>query len=254
MTENENLVTEVTENVEQTTEETPIAKTYTQEEVDAIVGKRLARQEARIKKDYNRKYGPLEEVIRAGTGMQSVEDMTEGFTKFYEGKGVKIRKEPEYSAKELETLAKAEAAEIISGGYEDVVDEVDRLTNIGADKMNAREKALFKELAQYRATSERNKELAANGIPETVYNSAEFKEFSSQFNSNVPISKVYDLYKQTQPKKEHKTMGSMKNTDSADNSVKDYYSPEEAKKFSVEDFNKNPALFEAVKKSMQKWK
>ena len=49
-------------------------------------------------------------------------------------------------------------------------------------------------------------------------------------------------------------MGSMKNTDSADNSVKDYYSPEEAKKFSVEDFNKNPALFEAVKKSMQKWR
>ena len=48
MLENENLVTEVTENVEQTTEETqqPI-KTYTQEEVDAIIGKKKARWEAK---------------------------------------------------------------------------------------------------------------------------------------------------------------------------------------------------------------
>ena len=252
MTENENLVTEVTENVEQTTEQTP--KTYTQEEVDAIVGKRLARQEARIKKDYNRKYGPLEDVIRAGTGMQNVEEMTEGFAKFYEGKGLKIRKEPEYSAKDLETLAKAEADEIIRGGYEDVVDEVDRLTSIGADKMSAREKALFKVLAEHRATAERNNELSAIGITEEVYNSAEFKEFSSQFNSNVPISKVYDLYQKTQPKKEHKTMGSMKNTDSADNGVKEYYSPEEAKRFTKKDFDSNPALFAAVEKSMQRWK
>ena len=255
MNENENLVVETTENVEQTTEQTPVVKTYTQEEVDAIVGKRLARQEARIKKDYNRKYGPLEEVIRAGTGMQNVEEMTEGFTKFYEGKGLKINKEPQYSAKDLETLAKAEADEIIRGGYEDVVDEVDRLTNIGADKMSAREKALFKELAQYRANIEKNKELSKIGITEEVYNSKEFKEFAGQFNSNVPISKVYDLYKQTtQPKKEFKTMGSMKNTDSADTGIKDYYSPEEAKRFTQDEINRNPELADAIERSMRKWK
>lgn len=252
MTENENLVTEVTENVEQTTEQTP--KTFTQEEVDAIVGKRIARKEAMIRKEYDRKYGNLENVIREGTGMQNVEQMTEEFTKFYEGKGLKIRKEPEYSAKDLETLAKAEADEIIRGGYEDVVDEVDRLTSIGEEKMSAREKALFKVLAEHRATTEKNKELSKIGITKEVYDSAEFKEFASQFNSNVPMQKVYDLYKQTQPKKEFKTMGSMKNTDSADNGVKDYYSPEEAKKFTIEDFNNNPALYERVKKSMAQWR
>ena len=255
MLENENLV-EQTENVEQTTEQTPAAKTYTQEEVDAIVGKRLARQEARIKKDYDRKYGDLENVLRAGTGKESVEEMTDTFSKFYESKGIKIQKNNEYncySAKDLETLAKAEAEEFISAGYEDVVEEVDRLAKIGADKMNAREKAVFKVLAEHRAATEKNKELSEIGITEEVYNSTEFKEFASQFNSNVPISKVYNLYKQTQPKKEFKTMGSMKNTDSADNGLKDYYSPEEAKKFTIEDFNKNPGLFERVKKSMQNW-
>lgn len=252
MLENENLVTEVTENAEQTAEQTP--KTFTQEEVDAIVGKRIARREAKIRKEYDRKYGALEDVLRAGTGKESVEEMTDTFSKFYESKGIKIHKEPQYSAKDLETLAKAEANEIISAGYEDVVDEVDRLAEIGVENMSAREKAVFEVLAKHRANTEKNKELSSIGITKEVYDSAEFKEFAGQFNSNVPISKVYDLYKQTQPKKEHKTMGSMKNTDSADNSVKDYYSPEEAKKFTMDDFNKNPALYEAVKKSMQKWR
>lgn len=255
MNENENHV-EQTENVEQTTEQTPAAKTYTQEEVDAIVGKRLARQEARIKKDYDRKYGDLENVLRAGTGKESVEEMTDTFSKFYEGKGIKIQKNDYngYSAKDLETLARAEADEFISAGYDDVVEEVDRLASIGADKMNAREKALFKVLAEHRQTAERNKELSEIGITEEVYNSKEFKEFSSQFNPNVPITKVYDLYKQTQPKKEFKTMGSMKNTDSADSGVKEYYSPEEAKKFTQKELDENPALFNAIVKSMQKWR
>ncbi len=252
MFENENLVTEVTENVEQTTEETP--KTFTQEEVDAIVGKRIARREAKIRKEYDRKYGELENVLRAGTGKESVEEMTDTFSKFYESKGITIRKEPQYSEKDLKTLAKAEADEFINAGYEDVVEEVERLAEIGVDKMSAREKALFEVLAKHRATTEKNKELSAIGITKEVYESAEFKEFSSQFNSNVPISKVYDLYKQTQPKKEHKTMGSMKNTNSADNGIKEYYSPEEAKRFTRKELDENPALFNAIRKSMQKWK
>lgn len=248
MFENENLVTEVTENVEQTTEETPVAKTYTQEEVDAIVGKRLARQEARIKKDYNRKYGDLENVLRAGTGKESVEEMTDTFSKFYESKGIKIQKEPQYSAKDLETLAKAEADEIIRGGYEDVVDEVDRLTSIGADKMSAREKALFKVLAEHRQNAERNKELSEIGITEEVYNSAEFKEFASQFNSNVPMQKVYDLYSKTKPRKEIRTAGSMKHN-VVENGVKDYYTPEEIERLTEEDLD-DPQVWKAVRRSM----
>ena len=62
MNENENLVTEeVAENVEQTTEETQqTAKTYTQEEVDAIVGKKKARWEAKMRKENERTYGQTE--------------------------------------------------------------------------------------------------------------------------------------------------------------------------------------------------
>ena len=252
MNENETLVIEqVAENVEHTTEETP--KTYTQDEVDAIVGKRLARQEARIKKDYDRKYGDLVDTLKAGTGTEDVGEMTDTFKKFYQSKGIKIPNKTDYSAKDIETLARAEADDIIRAGYDEVVEEVDRLTEIGADKMTAREKAVFRVLAEHRQNAETSKELAKIGVTEDVYNSAEFKDFKSKFNPNTPIKDIYDIYNKTQPKKEFKTMGSMKNSTSEDGTIKDFYTRDEALQFTKKDFDKNPALFKAVEASMLKW-
>ncbi len=249
----ENLVTEeVTEKVEQTTEQTP--KTYTQEEVDAIVGKRLARQEAKIRKENDRKYGGLMDVLKAGTGKESVEEVTDTFTKFYEGKGIKIQREPEYSQRDIEVLARAEAEEFIRNGFEDVVEEVDRLANIGAANMTAREKAVFKVLAEHRQSAERGQELSRLGVTEDVYNSKEFQNFMGKFNPDTPIADVYSIYKQTLPKKEIHTMGSMKSTVSQDNGLKDFYSYEEAVKFTKKDFDKNPELYKKVQESMTKWK
>ena len=255
MENNENFVAEqVTENVEQTTEQTP--KTYTQEEVDAIVGKRIARNEAKIRKEYDRNYGGLMEVLKAGTGKESVEEMTDTFQKFYASKGVKMPKKPNYSARDIEILAQAEANDIINSGFEDVVDEVDRLTALGVEKMTAKEKAVFKVLAEHRQSAERSRELSSIGVTEDVYNSAEFKAFAGKFNSNTPIRDIYDIYSKTQPKKEFKTMGSMKSNTPSESAVKEYYSAEEARKFTQKDYDNNPGLYEAVVKSMQsgKWR
>ena len=249
----ENLVTEqVTENVEQTTEETP--KTYTQEEVDAIVGKRLARKEAKIRKEYDRKYGTLEEVLKAGTGEESVEKIADTFKDFYSKKGIKFPDKPTYNEHEIEVLAKAEADEIIRAGYDEVVEEVDRLADIGAANMTAREKAVFRVLAEHRQNTDRTKELTKIGVTEDVYNSQEFKDFSSKFAAGVPVKDIYDIYAKTLPKKDIKPMGSMKNSNSADNGVKDFYTPDEARKFTKKDFDNNPALFKAVENSMLKWR
>ena len=250
MENNENFV-EQTENVEQTTEQTP--KTYTQDEVDAMMGKRVARTEAKIRKEYERKYGDLEEVLKAGTGKDNVEEMTDTFRQFYEKKGIQIAKKPNYTDADIRVLAQADADEFIRGGYEDVVEEVDRLTGIGFDNMTAREKATFKVLAEHRKNTEQGKELTQMGVTEDVYNSKEFKDFAKKFTSGTPITEVFDIYRKTQPKKEIKTMGSMKNTDSGDNGVKDFYTVEEARRFTKADFDKNPALYKAVEKSMQKW-
>ena len=257
MNENENFVAEqAAENVEHTTEQTP--KVYTEAEfnakLDEVLGKKIARKEAKIRKEYDRKYGQLEEVLKAGTGKESVEEVTDTFRQFYEKKGIQFPQKPAYSDSDIRLLAKADAEEIINAGYEDVVEEVERLADIGVENMTAREKALFKTLAEHRQNTERGRELSKIGVTEDVYNSNEFKSFASKFNPNIPTSEVFDLYRKTQhPQKEFKTTGSMKNV-STPTGVKDYYSPEEAKKFSREDLRKNPALMEKIIESMSEWK
>lgn len=251
MENNENFVNE-TENVAVTTEEAP--KTYTQEDVDRMVKEKLdevlpskiARKEAKIRKEYDRKYGELEGVLKAGTGKQDVGELTDTFKQFYAQKGIKIPAKTDYTAEDIEVLAKAEADDIIAGGYDDVVEETDRLADIGYDNMTAREKRVFKTLAEHRQKVERSKELGKMGVTEDVYDSAEFKEFASKFNSNIPITDVYDIYRKTQPRKEFTPMGSMKQ---ANRAVKDYYTQEEIERLTEEDLD-DPAVWEAVRRSM----
>ena len=254
---NENLVTEqVTENVEQTTEQTP--KMFSQEEVNDIVGKAKATTKAKIekklRKEYDRDYGELMETLEAGTGKKGVKEIKDTFRDFYGKKGIKMPQKPTYSDNDIAVLARAEADDIIRSGYEDVVEEVDRLTAIGYANMTAREKAVFKTLAEHRQKAERGIELARLGVTEEVYNGKEFTDFAAKFTASTPIADIYDIYSKTKPKKEHQTMGSMKSTETQDNGVKDYYSFEEAKKFTKADFDKNPKLYAAVVKSMTKWK
>ena len=255
MENNENFAVNTAENVEQTTEETP--KVYTEAEfnakLDEVLGKKIARKEAKIRKEYDRKYGQLEEVLKAGTGKENVEEMTDTFRQFYTKKGINIPQKPTYDDADIQTLARYDAENIISGGYDEVVEEVDRLADIGIENMTAREKATFKALAEHRQNAERGRELSKIGVTEDVYNSSEFKEFAAKFNPTIPVKDVYDIYRKT-TQKEYQTMGSMKNHDSGDKGVKDFYTPEEARRFTRQDFDKNPALFKAVEKSMQRWK
>lgn len=257
MNENEkNLAAEeAAENVETPTEETP--KTYTEEEFNSklneVLGKKIARREAKIRKEYDRKYGRLEEVLKAGTGKESVEEMTDTFTAFYEGKGIKLPEVPRYSDKDAAVLAQADAADIINSGYEDVVEEVDRLTELGIENMSPREKAYFKVLAEHRQKMEHQNELAKIGVTDDEFNSREFQEFAGKFNPKTPISEIYDLYSKSKPKKDIKPMGSMKNSTSENGTVKEFYTRDEALKFTKSDFDKNPALFKAVQESMLKW-
>ena len=249
METNENFVTEQVETVQQ---EQP--KMFTQEEVNDIVGKRIARKEARIRKEYDRKYGQLEEVLKIGMGKEDVGEITSDLTNFYKGKGYEIPDKPSYTERDLEVLASAEADEYIRAGFDDVVEEVDRLADIGVENMTDRERALFTKLANYRQDAERGKELSQIGVTEDVYNSTEFKDFAKQFNPTTPIKNIFDIYRKTQPQKEIRTMGSMKNNAAVDVTVKDFYSADEAKKFTQKDFDNIPGLYEAVVSSMGKWK
>lgn len=250
----ENVVTEeVAENVETTTEETE--KTYTEKEVNELVKKKLdevlpgkiARREAKIRKEYDRKYGDLEGVLRAGTGKESVEDITDSFKQYYEQRGVTMPKKQAYSDKDIEVLARADAEDIINSGYDEVAEEVERLTKIGVANMTPREKALFRALADHRRDADRGRELSEIGVTKETYDSPEFREFASKFTAATPIREIYDLYVKTQPKKEIRTMGSVKQAGAA--GTKDYYSPEEIDRLTMKDLD-DPKVWEAVRRSM----
>lgn len=248
------------EQVETPSAETPPEKIYSEAEFQAkmqeAMDKKVPRREAKIRKEYEDKYGELIGVLQAGTGEKDVEKITAAFKQYYGNKGVDTSsKKPEYSAKDEAILARADADEIISLGTDEINEEVDRLAKIGLENMSARDKAVFGILANHRENAERSKKFAELGVTEDVYNSQEFKEFASMFTKDTSLEKIVNLYsKNTQPKKELKTAGSLTNTSADDGGVKDYYSPEEAAKFTVDDFNKNPLLYKKVCESMQKWK
>lgn len=260
--ENKNLVTEeVTENVEDTTEQTEGVtepeKIYSEDDlnkrVDELLAKKIARKEAKIRKEYDRKYGKLESVLKAGTGEDDIEVLTNTFTDFYAKKGITIPNEPTYSDRDMKVLAKAEADDIISSGYDEVVEEVDRLAEIGVDNMTAREKEVFKKLAEYRQNEESKKELASIGITDKDLNDNDYIEFKKNLNPSMSEKDKYEMYTKYRPKPKVEPIGSMKGTVSKETGVKDFYTREEALQFTTKDFDKNPELYKAIEKSMLKW-
>lgn len=263
--ENENLVNETenvvlpTEEVVETVTEEVIEqpKTYTEEElnarVDELLAKKIARKEARIRKEYDKKYGKLENVLKAGTGEEDLNTITDTLSSFYAKKGIEIPKEPTYTESDMKVLANAEAQSIIDSGFDEVVEEVDRLAELGVDNMTSREKLVFTKLAEYRKSEQDRKDLAKIGVSETALNDNEFIEFASKLNPNMSTKEKYEMYTQYRPKPKVETIGSMKNATSTDSGVKDFYTRDEAMKFTKKELDKNPALFKAIENSMLKW-
>lgn len=221
-----------------------------QEQFNTMTKNRLDRQ----KREYESKYSRLETVLNAGLGTSNMEEATNKLEGFYKEKGIEIPAQPQFSTEEIEMLGEAEAKRFISDyDYEEVVEEVDRLANIGTSNMTPRELSLFKNLAEYRQTEGRKRELTSIGVKDDLINSEDFKTFASQFNESTPMKNVYELYIKTQPKPKVEPIGSMKTTPIKDTGVKEFYTREEALAFTKKDFDENPELFKAVEKSSYKW-
>ena len=267
--ENEKLVTDVTENVELTTEEiedgaegietieqsdvvveteeTPLAETFTREQVDEMIAKKLARKEAKIRREYENKYSRLETVVNTGLGTSNVEESTQKLEEFYKRKGINIPSTPTYSERETQLIANGEAQDIIDAGYDEVVEEVDRLASIGVENMTQRDKIMFAKLAQYRTEVEQENDLRSLGISKEEINNQEFKDFAKKLNPNLSLKEKYEMYSQVKPKKEIRQIGSVKSGKT--NQIKDHYTQEEIAKLSLDDLD-NPEVWEAVRKSM----
>lgn len=273
MEDNENVVVETTENVDvQATEElvdgakatdnvnevVTEEKLYTQSDIDKLVDekvnellpRKLERAKSKLQREYLEKYGRTETVLNAGLGTKNIEEATNKLADFYKQKGIAIPNQPTYSEHDLDLLANAEANEIINSGYEDLVEEVDRLANKGADNMTAREKLVFTKLAEERTRQESVRELAKIGVKPEALNDSEYKDFASKLNPSLSVKEKYEMYMKFKPKPKVETMGSMKTV--SKKTVKDYYTPEEARRLTSKDLD-DPAVMAAVEKSMTMW-
>lgn len=267
--ENENLVEEeTTENVEEQTTEESVqdvqeestdnvdnteekvekeqeAITFTKEQVDEMIAKKIARKEAKIRREYEKKYGRAETVLKTGLQKDNLEDAVSELENYYEEQGVRIPK-TQYSERDTEILARAEADEIIDSGYDDIVEEVDRLANIGVENMSTSDKIMFQRLAEARMKIEEERDLSSLGISKDSL-SEEFKEFAKHLDSKMSLKDKYEFYQKYKPKKEVRKLGSMESGPIS--KVKDYYTAEEIDRLTDEDLD-NDAIWNAVRKSM----
>lgn len=246
-------VEEFNDELEEPTNEKEKVKLFTQEEVDNIVKRRLSRKDKEYQKTLS-KYLDTEEVLKKTIGGEDIEEVNKNLRDAYQEQGFELPEpiKPSLSQREIEILAKADAEDIIDEGYEAMQDEANRLANIGYENMTNRERVIFTTLCDKLTIENDVRELKKLGAKEDLLDDKEFIDFRKLFVSNVPIEKIYDMYKKSEPKPKAKNPGSMKNT-TTQSDIKEYYTPEEAKKFTRKDYDKNPKLLEAVERSMTKW-
>lgn len=227
-------------------------KLFEEKVEERLIRDRRAR-ESRAKEEL-RKYKYLEDIVKAGTGTSNLDEAIRETADFYKGNGLDI---PEYSSNSEEderVLGQARANKFIDLGYEDMEEEANRLANIPRDQRTIREEEELYILGTELTRRDNVKELEAKGYNTEVLETKEFKEFSKQFNNQTDISKIYEMYQKVNGliPKQPSSPGSAKNNTGTQ--IKEYYTPEEARNFTEEDYERNPKLMEAVEKSMRQWK
>jgi hypothetical protein len=219
---------------------------------------RIARDRASQERKYNKKiakYKQLENIINAGLGVNNIDDAISRTSNFYKEQGIDIPEfQDTFSERDQKVLARADAQEIIDLGKDEMESEANRLSNIPLDKMTVRERTMFDTICAELTNLKNIDELKTKGYDTEILKTKEFQDFRNQFNFKTPISTIYEMYNKFYGKevKQPSSPGSAK-TSTTDNVIKEYYTPEEARKFTEEDFDRNPKLYEAVEKSMLQW-
>lgn len=228
-------------------------KVYTEDEFNEKFDAKFKRREAKIRKEYEKKYSKLENILNAGLGTHSVEEATSKLNDYYTEQGIEI---PEtnfkYSDEDTKILAEKDADDIISLGYDEIKEEGERLASLGKD-MTQREKLTLERLTSKMKEIEELKELSAIGVSKEEVFTNDFKEYEKKLNPNLSLKEKWEMYLSTKPKKEIKKMESMK-SGASNTELKDYYTYEEASKFTDSDYKKHPELYEIIERSMLKWK
>lgn len=237
---------------------------FTQQDVDRMLKSRVRRLESENSKKIQ-EYEDLVNTLKAGIGqdIQNVSELNQKFKDFYKEQGITIPEgERKLSERDEKILAKADAEEIIEAGEDEINRVASEIHNKPADKRTAREKVIFETLGKHVMMQKAQAQLKEKGADIKILEDSNFKNFASKFSASTPLGEIYDMYNkinapQEVKKEEKKTppasTGSVKTTGTT-NEIKEFYTPEEVSKMTMEQLKNNPKLMKAVDKSMSLWK
>lgn len=257
------------ENEEQVQETTQEVETPSQEDIEKMIEERANKKteeqiEQRLIRDrINRerkqnkelaKYRQLENIIKAGLGVDNLDDAISKTSEFYKEQGVTIPEFKDvYSERDEKILAKADAQDIIELGKSEMEAEANRIASIPEAKRTLREKTIFDTLCKELIGLKDMEELKSKGYKIDILQDKEFSDFRNQFNVNTPISKIYEMYNKVSGKtvEQPRSPGSAKSTTTV-KQIKEYYSPEDFDKLTDEELN-DPKIMKIVDKSRLQW-
>lgn len=236
-----------TEPVEQT-EEPEKVKTFTQDEVDEIISRRIKREKNRMDREYSEelnKYKELAYLTEKGLNANDLDETLEKSRKFYEEQGIKYV--PSANTKDDEILARAYANEIIDDC--DSIEDLESYANkLKKGNLTNKNKLVLENIVSEINNRKRLTDLKKIGVSEDIYNSKEFRDFESKFTKETPIDEIYSLYSSKKQVSKPANPGSMKSIQAKEK--KGYITEAEYDKMTDKEIEENMDL---IMESMSKW-
>ena len=237
--EEETLVDETSNEGVEVKEEEPQGKFYTDEEfnqkVNEIADRRVARKMRKVNQEID-SYKDTINVLKSQIGGETIEDINNNLRNLYQNEGVELPKKiVSEDTDYIEYQANKDCEDIESEGYEKVKEEANRLAGIGYENLSSKDKILFTKLCASLNLEDDKRVLRSLNVDTQILEDKDFIQFKEQFNRNVPISKIYDMYS---GKKETKinTPGNLENKSTVE---RDYFTDEEIEAMSEEELEKN---------------
>lgn len=254
-------VQEVAEETTQTNEEDiekqieERANKLFEEKIEARLARDRVKREREQAKS-NAKYQELETMMKSALGAKDIDDVITKSREFYKEQGITIPEvinKPFLTERQEEVLARDEAKRIIELGKDEMNEEANRIASIPKNQRSHQDELIFDEICKELVRINDIDSLKTKGYDTKILENKDFSSFRNQFNLNTPVDKIYEMYQQVNGTKpvQPKSPGSAK-TNTTNNEIKDYYTPEEVRQFTEEDLD-NPKLMEAIDRSMLKW-
>ena len=235
------------------TDEEPQGKFYTDEEfnqkVNEIADRRVARKMRKINRELE-KYRDTENVLKSQLGGETIEEVNSNLRKLYTDEGVNlpdkyISEDKEY----VEYQATRDSEDIIAEGYQAIKDEANRLASFGYENLSSKDKLIFTKLCDALDHEEDVKILKGLNVDTSILEDKDFIKYREQFNRNVPVSKIYEMYSGVQ-EKTIKTPGSLSNNTKVES---EFFTDEEIENLTDADLD-DPVIWEKLRRTQTRQK